>query len=102
MTADSQQQQGIIPDVPRDPQAVDKNGEFTASWSLFFDQLITSLQINLKPEGFAIPQQPTSNISLLVNQQSLANIIYDSTTNSFKGNVLTAPDTYTWKTFNLS
>jgi len=103
MSAPTQKQQALFPDVPRDPQVVDlKTGEFTAPWQLFFDQLIMSLQTNLKPEGFVIPQQTASNIALLTEQASQANIIYDATNNVFKGNILTAPDTYTWKTFNLS
>jgi hypothetical protein len=103
MTAPSIKQSSIIPDLPRDPQVVDpKTGELTASYKLFLDQLILALQTNFKPEGILFPQQPDSNISLLTNINSLANIVYDSTNNVFKGNVLTAPNTYTWKTFTMS
>lgn len=102
MTASSLKQTSIIPDLPRDSQIVDKNGQLTADYRLFFDQLILALQTNFTPEGILFPKQPTVNIDLLTGSQSLANILYDSTTNSFKGNILTAPNTYTWKTFDMS
>lgn len=89
----------IIPSLPRDPQIIDKNGQLTAHWKLYFEQINQALQTNLKSEGFVMPQQPATNISLLTAEASLANILYDSTNNIFKGNVLTAPNTYTWKAF---
>lgn len=91
----------VFPDLPRDPKIIDKDGELTSNWKLYFEQLNQTLQTVFKAEGTVIPQQPTSNIALLTDIKSLANIIYDSTTNEFKGNVQTAPNTYTWKTFTL-
>lgn len=98
--AEQNHQLAIFPDLPRDWQVVDKDGQITSQWQLFFDQLITALQSNLKPEGFVIPQQTASNIALLTS--SLSNIIYDSTNNVFKGNVQITPTTFTWKTFSMS
>jgi hypothetical protein len=99
----TRKQVSIIPDLPRDPKVIDlKTGELTASWRLFFDQFILALQTNLKPEGTVMPQQSSSNISLLSSSVSLANIVYDNTVNVFKGNILTAPNIYTWKTFTMS
>ena len=95
-------QLSIIPDLPRNPQVVNHEGLLNPEWKLFFDQLILGLQTNLKPEGFVIPQQTAANIALLTSNASLANIIYDSTNNLFKGNVQTAPNTFTWKTFTLT
>jgi hypothetical protein len=91
----------IIPDLPRSPNVIDREGSLTPDWKLFFEQLTQALQTNLKPEGTVFPQQTASNIALLTGSASLANIIYDSTNDEFKGNVLTAPNTYTWKTFTL-
>ena len=92
----------IIPDLPRSINVVDKSGQLAPDWKLFFEQLIQALQTNFKPEGTVIPQETASNIALLTASASLANIIYDSTNNVFKGNVLTAPNVYTWLTFTLT
>lgn len=102
MAAPALKQSAIIPDLPRTPQVVDKNGQLVAEWKLFFDQLLLALQSTLTREGFVFPQQTDSNIALLIGAQSLANILYDSTNNVFKGNVQTAPSTYTWKEFLMA
>lgn len=94
-------QVSIIPDLPRSPSVVDKNGNLAPEWKLFFEQLTQALQTNFKPEGILLPQQTASNIALLTGLSSKANILYDATNNVFKGNVETAPNTYTWKTFTL-
>jgi hypothetical protein len=94
-------QVSIIPDLPRSQNVVDREGNLAPDWKLFFEQLIQALQTNLKPEGILFPQQTAANIALLTGIGSLGNILYDSTNNVFKGNVLTAPNTFTWKTFTL-
>jgi len=91
------QQAALIPDVPHGQKLVDKDGMITPIWSGFFDQLVLALQTNFKPEGFVIPQQIATNIALLTDDASIANIIYDSTNNEFKGNIAG-----TWKTFTLT
>lgn len=91
----------IIPDLPRSAEVVDDQRKLTSEWRLFFEQLILALQTNLKPEGILLPQQSAANIALLTGIGSKANILYDATNNVFKGNVETAPNTYTWKTFTL-
>lgn len=98
----NEKQQAIFPDLPRDRQLVDNKGEITPQWELYFSQLTTALQTNFKPEGIVFPQQTSSNIGLLIGQSSVANIIYDSTNNVFKGNLQTSPGTYVWKTFTMS
>lgn len=88
--------QTIFPSLPTTP-LVDKNGNINHYWEQFFQQLITLMQTYFKNEGFVIPQLPTSDISLLTGDQSIANIIYDSTIPAFKGNIAG-----TWKTFTLT
>ena len=102
MTVQTQKPTALFPDVPRQSPMIDKNGYITDIWGLFFDQLILSLQTNLKPEGFVIPPQTAANIALLIGtdnnpQSSYNNIVYDSTNNAFKGNIAG-----TWKTFTLT
>lgn len=97
MTQPTSQKPAIFPDVPRYEKMLDDKGMISDVWASFFDQLILSLQTNLKPEGFVIPQQSASNITLLTATASIANIIYDSTNNAFKGNIAG-----TWKTFTLT
>jgi hypothetical protein len=89
-------QQAIFPSLPTIP-ILDSNGNMNYDWQLFFQTLVMALQTNIKPEGIVVPQQSTSNISLLTADESIANIIYDSTTDNFKGNIAG-----TWKTFTLT
>lgn len=96
MTTPAKKQQAIFPDLPRDDLMVDKNGNITSPWKLYFQQLTMALQTNLKPEGFVIPPKPLTDIAQLVDDASNNNIIYDSTTDEFKGNVAG-----TWKVFTL-
>lgn len=94
--------QSLVPDLPGTNKVCDESGNLTPAWFLFFSQLVTATQTNFKPEGFVMPQVSGANIAVLTAVESLANIVYDSTDNVFKGNVLTAPNTYTWKTFDMS
>lgn len=89
----------IFPDLPRsllsDP-IVDKEGRMKDLLGIFLDQLVLALQTNFNNQGIAVPQQTSSNIILLTGTQYSGNILYDSTTNQFKGNV-----NGVWKTFTL-
>lgn len=96
MTIQTNKQQAIFPDLPRDAVISDKDGNITSSYLLFLQQLVMALQTNFKPEGYVIPPKPTSDIVQLIQEASNNNIIYDSTTNQFKGNV-----NGTWKVFTL-
>jgi hypothetical protein len=87
-------QLAIFPDCPRENQLIDKNGNITDNWQLYFNQLTMALQTNFKPEGIVVPPKPTTDIIQLTDDASNTNIIYDSTTNEFKGNV-----NGTWKVF---
>lgn len=91
MTA-TRKQKGIIPDLPRDIQAVDKDGNFTDDYQLFFDQLIGTLQTIISPEGFLLPKQNDANINQLTSVNSIATLLYDSTHNDINANVA-VPDT---------
>jgi hypothetical protein len=77
----------VFPDIPRDVPFVDENRMMTDPYRLFFDQLAAALQTNLKPEGFVIPQQTTTNMNLLKAMQSFTNVIYNTTANLFYGNL---------------
>lgn len=98
--------QAIFPDLPRDPQVINlQNGELTPAWHLFFDQFVSALQTNFKPEGFVMPPLSATNIANLGNiSAAIGNIIYDSTNNQFKGIVVSSvgpPLVTTTKTFTL-
>jgi hypothetical protein len=97
MTTQVKKQVSIFPDCPRSKKIVDKDGNMNDEWYRFFDQLSLALQTNLTPEGFVMPQQSAANILLLTATQSIANILYDSTNDEFKGNIAG-----TWKTFTLT
>lgn len=96
MTSQTNKQQAIFPDLPRDKIIADKDGMITPAWDLYFQQLTMALQTNFKPEGYVVPPKPTSDIIQLIQEASHNNIIYDNTTNQFKGNV-----NGTWKVFTL-
>lgn len=77
----------------------------TSPYRLYFQQLTMALQTNLKPEGFVIPPKSSADIANLGNVNgSIGNIIYDSTTNEFKGILLVslAPVVTITKTFTLT
>lgn len=100
MTTQIQKQLSIFPDLPREDPILDQDGRMNMVWQLFFDQLTLALQTNLKPEGFVIPPQPTSNINMLTNVTSSNNVIYDSTVLAFKGDI-PLPSGQTWIRFAM-
>lgn len=71
-------------------------GYITKQWSNLVSQLLQVMQQSLSDEGFQIPNQPTTNIVQLTNMSN-GTIIYDSTTDQFKGMV-----GGTLKTFTLT
>lgn len=102
----TRKQQAIFPDLPRDKKVVDNEGNMMPSWLLFFQQLVMSLQTNFKPEGIVTPPKPSSEIANLGNvSEAIGNILYDNTTNQFKGIILVSlgpPIVTTTKTFTLT
>lgn len=94
MLTNTNKPQTIFPDLPRNSPLVDNNGNMNMYWQLFFQNLVLALQANLKNEGFVMPPLSASDIALLTGDQSVANIVYDSTNNVFKGNMAGV-----WKTF---
>lgn len=115
--------QSIFPNLPRDNPVIDKDGNFTRTWSLAFSNLFQSLQNNLKNEGFLLPPLTLSQINqiediytTLIGGPLPLNIpdisgqtIFDSTDrvpkvfiitydSSTPPNILTA----SWKTYTLS
>ena len=106
MTTQTQHQQAIFPDLPRDNLIADKDGNITASWNLYFQQLTMALQTNFKPEGLVIPPKSATDIANLGNvSESIGNIIYDNTNNVFKGILLVSlgpPIVTITKTFTLT
>jgi len=91
----TRKQQAIFPDLPRSA-LVDKNGNMNDDWRLYFQHLTMALQTNFKPEGIVVPPKPTTEINDLTADESDHNIIYDNTTDEFKGNI-----NGTWKVFTL-
>ena len=83
----------IFPDYPRDSQMIDlKTGRMNPQWYLFFQQLTQALQTNLKPVGFVIPPLATTNNADLGNRASaVGNIVFNSTTQEFKGIIEVTP-----------
>ena len=51
----TRQPQAIFPDLPRETPVVDKNGNFSQTWSLAISQLFQTLQANFKNEGILFP-----------------------------------------------
>jgi hypothetical protein len=57
--------QSIFPDVPRESPEVDKDGNFTQLWSLFFGALAQALQDNFKNEGIVFPPLNATNVATI-------------------------------------
>lgn len=65
MVDQTQQKQSIFPDVPRETPEVDKDGNFTALWSLGFGALFQALQENFKAEGILFPPLTSNNVNYI-------------------------------------
>lgn len=65
MANQNSQPQSIFPDVPRESPVVDKNGDFTALWSLGIGQLFQTLQENFKNEGVLLPVLNATSIATI-------------------------------------
>lgn len=63
MTTQNKQAQTIFPDLPRESPAVDREGNFTALWSLGFSALFQALQQNYKNEGILLPPLNATQIA---------------------------------------
>lgn len=57
--------QSIFPDLPRERPAINKDGDFSAQWSLGFSSLFQALQTNFKNEGIIFPNLSASNIATI-------------------------------------
>lgn len=86
----------IIPNIPQE-RFLMEDGNMHPVWKGFFSVLITQLQQNVSNEGFIIPSQTNDHVTKLNNTKSLARILYNSTNNTFIGNVAG-----TFKTFTLT
>lgn len=69
----------LIPNIPT-TKMVMEDGNPHPAWSQWFQQLVTVIQNNLSPNGFTLPQQPTTTITQLNTQESKGVIIYNETT----------------------
>ena len=69
-----------IPNIPNDRRVVDKNGMLTGVWASFFSNLITQLYSNLSSEGYVLPRQSSSNISLLNVPENQSRILWNEDT----------------------
>jgi hypothetical protein len=55
----------IFPNFPRESPAIDKNGDFTALWSLALGSLFQQLQQNFKNEGIVFPPLTATQIATI-------------------------------------
>lgn len=87
-------QQNTFPDLPRNEPLLNQDGTMNHYWMLFFDNLTMALQRTFSPEGFVMPEQTTSDITTYLSDDPvfIANVLYDSTTNTFKGNIFNTAD----------
>lgn len=77
-----------VPNLQIEGNFINEEGTINTISKGMFTQLFSEMQKNLSDEGFFIPQQPTNTINESLNtDRSKGAILYDSTTNQFKGNV---------------
>lgn len=76
----------LFPNIPT-VKPIQEDGHFHPAWRQWFQQMTSIIQNNLSPHGFIMPQQPTTTISSLNTAASKGTIIYDETTDQFKGNL---------------
>lgn len=65
MTTQTNKPQSIFPDLPREIPAIDKEGNFTALWSLGLSSLFQALQDNFKNEGIVFPQLTATELATI-------------------------------------
>ena len=65
MLTQDKQAQPIFPDLPRESPVVNKEGNFTETWSLAVSQLFQNLQQNFKNEGILFPPLTAAQISTI-------------------------------------
>lgn len=70
-----------------DTQVVDKDGFLTDAWRQTLSQLFSELQKGLSNEGVTVPQQTADNISIIQGNETIGNLIIDSTNNVAKINI---------------
>ncbi|WP_339050237.1 hypothetical protein [Rickettsiella endosymbiont of Xylota segnis] len=75
-----------IPNLPQE-KPINEQGQWTAAWSLWLQQLTSLLQTHLSDEGFQLPLKSTSIITQLNQANKTGTLIYDANTQQFKGNV---------------
>ena len=63
MTTQTKQPQSIFPDLPTDKPPVDKEGNFTLFWNLYFVSQAQALQKNFKNEGIVFPPLTSSEMA---------------------------------------
>jgi len=63
MTGESIQFQALFPDLPRETPVINKDGDFSALWSLGFSSLFQALQENFSNEGILFPRLSATNIA---------------------------------------
>jgi hypothetical protein len=76
----------LFPNIPT-VNPVLKDGTWHPAWQQWFQQVTTIIQNNLSPQGFILPQQPTTTIKQLNTAASKGAMIYDETTNEVKINI---------------
>jgi len=65
MTAQVAKQSAIFPDLPRDDQIVEEDGNGTSAWKLYFEQTTVALQANYSPEGLLLPPLSAADIATI-------------------------------------
>ena len=65
MVAPTKNPPTIFPDLPRESPAVDKQGDFSALWSLSLSSLFQGLQANFKNEGIVLPPLTATQIATI-------------------------------------
>lgn len=73
----------MIPNIPNMP-IVEKDGNCSPEWWLFFTQLTTELQLNLSNQGFKLPALTTVEINALDPTIANGNMVLDTTLNQMK------------------
>lgn len=86
-----------IPNFQDIPVVVKRGDDFYWSdeWRDILQALFSSLQSNAGNEGLVPPSQPTGNISIIQPVAQNGTIIYDSTTDQFKGRIAGVFKTFT-------
>jgi hypothetical protein len=79
----------FVPNFPQS-QPLDESGNFVQEWRDYFQLIGQNLQLAIGNEGYAIPQQTTTNIAIIQPSAAIGTLLFDES--AVNGGTIDAPN----------